>query len=110
MKNNIEKKILVPFMILLMVSILIILIVFIVNGYNLLLNNNTNISYQNLEEMILIIEKVSNDIKNDIEAKAFVINYYKALGKNNLIIFSDDEILLNTAQNNNFIEDLMNEE
>lgn len=110
MKNNIEKKILVPFMILLMVSILIILIVSIVNGYNLLLNNNTTISYQDLGEMILIIEKVSNDIKNDIEAKAFVINYYKALGKNNLIIFSDDEILLNTAQNNNFIEDLMNEE
>ena len=110
MKNNIEKKILVPFMILLMVSIFIILIVSIVNGYNLLLNNNINISYQNLEEMILIIEKVSNDIKDDIEAKAFVINYYKALGKNNLFIFSDDEILLNTAQNNNFIEDLMNEE
>jgi two-component system sensor histidine kinase AtoS len=110
MRNSIDKKILVPLMILLMVSILIIVIVLVVNGYNLLLDNHINISYRNLEEMIFTIEKVNDDIKDESGAKDFIINYYKDLGKNNLIIFSDDEILLNTFQNNNFIEEFMNEE
>ena len=112
MRNSIEKKILIPFIIILMVSILIIVIVFVVNGYNLLLDNHINISYRNLEEMILTIEKVNDDIKDEIGAKDFIINFYKDLGKNNLIIFSDDddEILLNTVLNNNFIEEFMNEE
>ncbi len=109
MRNSIEKKILVPFMILLMISIFIIVIVSFVNGYNLLLDNSINNSYSDLEEIILIIEKVNNDIRDENGARAFIINYYKELGKANLIIFNNEEILLNTAQDNNFIGDLMNE-
>lgn len=110
MKNDIEKKILIPFIIILMASILIIVIASFVNGYNLLLDNSINNSYDNLKEMIYIIERLNNGTIDENDAKASVINYYEDLGKNNLIIFNDDEIILNTVQNNNIIGDFMNEE
>lgn len=110
MKIDIENKILIPFMILLIISILMLGIVSYINGYHLLLENEIENSSNNLEEMILFIENERKSIDNQDEVKDYVIEYYAGLDKNNLVIFSDDKVLLNTYNNDNgWIISLMNE-
>nr|WP_312576827.1 ATP-binding protein [Sedimentibacter sp.] len=110
MKIDIENKILIPFMILLIISILMLGIVSYINGYHLLLKNEIENSSNNLEEMILFIENARHSINDQYEAKEFIVEYYTNLGKNNIIIFSDDNILLNTYNDDNsWIRSLMNE-
>ena len=110
MRIDIENKILIPFMILLIISILMLGIVSYINGYRLLLENEIENSSNNLEEMKLFIENARQRVDNQDDAKKFVIDYYTDLDKDNLIIFSDDKILLNTYNDDNgWIRGLMNE-
>ncbi len=110
MRIDIENKILIPFMILLIISILMLGVVSYINGYNLLLQNEIENASNNLKEMILFFENESSNMNNEDEAKRFVIDYYNDIGKDNLIIYNDQKILLNNYGNdNNWILSLMNE-
>lgn len=110
MRIDIENKILIPFMILLITSISMIGIVSYINGYQLLLENEIENSSNNLREMFIFIDNARDSTDGENEVKKFVIEYYNDLEKNNLIIFSNDEILLNAYDNDNiWIESLMNE-
>lgn len=113
MRIDIENKILIPFMILLIISILMLGIVSYLNGYQLLLENEIENSSNNLQEMILFIENARDNTEGEDEIKKFVLQYYNGLEKNNLIIFNSDEILLNTYnnknENNDWIINLMKE-
>jgi PAS domain S-box-containing protein len=110
LKIDIENKILMPFMILLIISILMIGIVSYINGYRLLLENEIENSSNNLKEMKLFIENTNKNISSQDSAKNIVIKYYKDLNKSNLIIFSDNKILLNNYNNDSsWIEKLMKE-
>jgi len=107
---DIENKILIPFMILLITSILMICIVSYINGYNLLLENEIENSSNNLREMLIFIDNARESSEDEEEVKKYVVEYYNNLEKNNLIIFSSDEILLNSYDNEDgWIESLMNE-
>jgi len=109
-RADIENKILIPFMILLITSILIICIVSYINGYKLLLENEIENSSNNLIEMLVFIDNARESSDDEEEIKKYVVEYYNNLEKNNLIIFSNDEILLNAYNNDNsWIESLMNE-
>lgn len=110
MRVDIENKILIPFMILLITSILMICIVSYINGYNLLLENEIENSSNNLREMLIFIDNARESSEDEEEVKKYVVEYYNNLEKNNLIIFSSDEILLNSYDNEDgWIESLMNE-
>jgi len=107
---DIENKILIPFMILLITSILMICIVSYINGYNLLLENEIENSSNNLSEMLIFIDNARESSEDEEETKKFVVEYYNNLEKNNLVIFSSGEILLNSYDNEDaWIESLMNE-
>ena len=110
MRVDIENKILIPFMILLITSILMICIVSYINGYNLLLENEIENSSNNLSEMLIFIDNARESSEDEEETKKFVVEYYNNLEKNNLVIFSSGEILLNSYDNEDaWIESLMNE-
>ncbi|MBZ2175913.1 PAS domain S-box protein [Schnuerera sp. xch1] len=96
MRIDIENKILIPFMILLIVTIIVIGTASYWNGYKLLLNNEIQNLLADLDEMILYIKKINDETEDEEEAKALVLNFYNNLGKDNLIIFNSNEILLNT--------------
>lgn len=85
MRLDIENKILFPFIILLMLSIIILGLVSYWNGYQLLLKNETKNISQNLEETIYYIENIQERIDQGIlsedKGKAIVLDYYGASKK-----------------------------
>lgn len=114
MKWDIENKILIPFMILVILPIIIIGIVSYWNSYQLLLNNKIKNLEDNLDDHILFVNKIDEEIeKNEITvdlAKERAINYFKELNKNGMIIFEDKKIVLNNLNKDDFfIEDALDE-
>lgn len=110
MRIDIENKILIPFMILLITSISMIGIVSYINGYQLLLENEIENSSNNLREMLLFIDNARESTVDEEEIKNFVIDYYNDLETSGLVIYSSDEILLNNYDNDSsWIESLMKE-
>ncbi|SKC40723.1 sensor histidine kinase [Maledivibacter halophilus] len=113
MKWDIENKILIPFMILIILPILIIGIVSYWNGYQLLLNNKIKEVENNLHEDMLLIDKINEDArKNDILidlAKDKAINYFIDLNKAGIIILQNNEVILNNLDDNEaFAKSLFN--
>jgi len=98
-KWDIENKILIPFMILVILPIIIIGIVSYWNGYQLLLNNKVKNLEDNLDDHILFVNKINEEVeRNDITvdlAKEKAITYFKELNKDGMVIFEDGEIVLN---------------
>ncbi|SHJ71491.1 sensor histidine kinase [Paramaledivibacter caminithermalis] len=113
MKWDIENKILIPFMILVILPILIIGIVSYWNGYQLLLNDKIKNIEDNLNEHILFINTINEEVeKNNISielGKEKAISYFNGLNKNGMIIFEDDEVILNNLnEDSEFIRNIMN--
>ena len=107
MRIDIENKILIPFMILIILSISAVTAVSYYNGYELILNSDINNLSEDLDEMILFIEKSDEKTKNDAAGK-YILDYYRNSEKNNLVIFTDGEVLLNNYNNENkWVEDIM---
>lgn len=100
MPIDIENKILIPFMILLILSILTLGIVSYWNGYQLLLENETKNLSKDLEEMVFFIEELHRRIQagefTEEEGQAFALDYFQRQGKENLIIFDEEKTLLNS--------------
>ncbi|SES82693.1 PAS domain S-box-containing protein [Natronincola peptidivorans] len=99
MRIDIENKILIPFMILLILSIITLGIVSYWNGYQLLLENETKNLSMHLEEMIFFIEDVAESVEDggltEEEGKAAVLDYYQRQEKENLVIFDGERLLFN---------------
>ncbi|MDF2677622.1 MAG: hypothetical protein K0Q97_1947 [Bacillota bacterium] len=109
MKIDIENKILIPFMILIILSIFTMSAVSYYNSYKMLLNNEVEYSKNNLKEMVLLINTVNDEIKNESEAKKYIINLYKNAKKSNLIIYENNNILLDTNYVDNWTKDIITE-
>lgn len=112
MKWDIENKILIPFMILVILPILIIGIVSYWNGYQMLLDNKTKNLQDNLDEHIFFINKINEEVeKNNMSidsAKENAISYFRGLGKNGMVIIEDNEVILNNLnKNNSFIKNIL---
>ncbi|SNS64526.1 PAS domain S-box-containing protein [Anaerovirgula multivorans] len=99
MRIDIENKILIPFMILLILSIFTLGIVSYWNGYQLLLENEVKNLSQDLEEKAFFIEDIHGKVEigelTEEQGKVVLLDYYKRLEKENLIIFDRHNILLN---------------
>ncbi|MCT4563884.1 MAG: ATP-binding protein [Maledivibacter sp.] len=116
MKWDIENKILIPFMILVILPILIIGIVSYWNGYQMLLNNKAKNLEENLDEHIFFINRINEDVdKNDLSiesAKENAINYFKELNKDGMVIIENNELILNNLSGedsfiNNMLDDVL---
>ena len=99
MRIDIENKILIPFMILIILSIFTLGIVSYWNGYQLLLKNEVENSFQNLKEMLFFADYIHKEVEarelTEEEGKRVVLDYYKRLEKENLVIFDGHNFVLN---------------
>jgi PAS domain S-box-containing protein len=97
---DIENKILFPFIILLILSIITLGIVSYWNGYQLLLENEVKNLSRNLDEMVFYIENIQEDIDKGLlteeEGKEIVLDFYRRAEKNNLFIFDKERVLLSS--------------
>ncbi len=100
MRLDIENKILIPFMILLILSIFTLGAVSYWNGYQSLLENEVKNLTRILEEKVFFIESIQQQVKDGVfteeEGKAYVVDYYGRLEKEGLIIFEGEGFLLNS--------------
>lgn len=112
MKIDIENKILIPFMVLIILSILVIMVMSYVNSYNMILENETKNYLYDLNEMIVFMEEINEDFPEDQpRAQDYIIEFYDKAGKDGLIIFNNvsREVLLdNSGVSNDFINNLIN--
>ncbi len=114
MKIDIENKILIPFMVLIILSILVIMAMSYVNSYNMILENETKNYLYDLNEMIVFMEEINEGYTEDqTEAQNYIVEFYSKAKKNGLIIFNNvnREILLNNSGfGSDLIYNLMNKE
>lgn len=95
-KIDIENKIFIPFMILIIISIICMSTVSFYSSYDMLLNNEVKNYKNDLQEIIYFINNVNDESQNEIEAKKLIMDFYKKGDKNNLIILNSDRVFLNT--------------
>jgi len=114
MKWDIENKMLIPFMILVILPILILGIVSYWNGYQLLLNNKTKNIEDNLDDHMVFIniidkEAEDNEMADDL-AKEKVIDYFKELNKKGMVILENNKLVFNNlSKDNSFAEGALKE-
>lgn len=110
MKLDIENKILIPFMVLIILSISVMAAVSYINGYNLLLDNETKNYQHDLGEMMLFMEKFQKEFNKDsTNAQDEIISYLAEAGKENLIVYDRDKmtVLLNNSEAESYYTDNM---
>lgn len=100
MKIDIENQILIPFMVLIILSISVMTGVSYMNGYRLLLDNETKNYMLNLREMTLFMDKAGDDSMDLEYEKDYIISYYGESSKNDLLIIDNNikEVLLNNSE------------
>lgn len=110
MKWDIENKMLIPFMILVILPILILGIVSYWNGYQLLLNNETKNIQDNLDDYMVFIDRIDREADNDDMAKERAINYFTDLNKKGMVIFEKNEPILNNLnRDESFVKGILKE-
>ncbi|HBV68513.1 MAG TPA: hypothetical protein DEF04_10220, partial [Clostridiales bacterium] len=113
MRLDIENRILIPFMVLIIISISVMTAVSYINGYNLLLANETKNYTYDLKEIMIFMEKFHEDFKTEsIKAREDTISYYYESGRKEMIIFdvkSNTVLLNNSGADDNYIDNVMGE-
>lgn len=113
MRLDIENRILIPFMVLIIISISVMTAVSYLNGYNLLLANETKNYTYDLKEIMIFMEKFHEGFKTEsIQAHEDIISYYYESGRKEMIIFdvkSDTVLLNNSGVDDNYIDNVMGE-
>ncbi len=98
-KLDIENKILIPFMIVLIMSIVTLGIVSYWNGYQLLLNNEIENRSNNLEETMLHMKDINFQVLQGQlsmeEAEEEIKRFYSQVKREGFFIVTEDSILLN---------------
>ncbi|MTI70459.1 MAG: HAMP domain-containing protein [Firmicutes bacterium] len=109
MKLDIENKILFPFMILIMLSIIVLGMVSYLNGYHLLLDIKERHIKEELKESIIYIEDLNERItKGEIKiknAKKEAISYFERVDKKGIFIIKNGNKILDNSKDikiNNF--------
>ncbi|HBD64762.1 MAG TPA: hypothetical protein DC038_10055, partial [Clostridiales bacterium] len=113
MRLDIENRILIPFMVLIIISISVMTAVSYLNGYNLLLANETKNYTYDLKEIMTFMEKFHEDFKTEsIQAQEDIISYYHESGKKEMIIFdvkSNTVLLNNSGADDNYVDNVIGE-
>jgi len=113
MRLDIENRILIPFMVLIIISISVMTAVSYLNGYNLLLANETKNYTYDLKEIMIFMEKFHEDFKTEsIQTREDIISYYHESGKKEMIIFdvkSNTVLLNNSGADDNYAGNVMGE-
>lgn len=98
MRLDIENKILIPFLILLLLSIIVLGTVSYRNSYQLLLDNQKKNAEVHLNEAIHFVDNINRDVEKGIiplrTAKRTVVDYYSRLNNGGFIILEGNRILL----------------
>jgi two-component system sensor histidine kinase AtoS len=76
MRNDIENKILIPFMLLLILSILVLTIISIANSYKLILDNEGNYSRRELDNILVYMDYTKDEVQDGDEASQIVLDYF----------------------------------
>ncbi|MFZ5966234.1 MAG: ATP-binding protein [Bacillota bacterium] len=102
LKLDIENKILIPFMVLIILSITSLGVVSYWNGYRLLTDNQKKNMKDNLMENIAWVETLNEEVEDKTlsleEAKERAVEYYTKLEQPGLVILENHEILINHFQ------------
>ena len=113
MKLDIENKILIPFMILIILSITSLGAVSYWNGYRLLTDNQKKNMTENLVETIHYIEALNKEVQNQKlsvdNAKSKALNYYEGLNQAGLVVWEGNNLLLNRFELNYPMNDIQSD-
>ncbi|WP_169832998.1 sensor histidine kinase [Geosporobacter ferrireducens] len=105
MKPDIENKILIPFMVLIILSISSVGGISYWNGYRLLLDNQKKNMQENLTETIHLIETFNEAVESKQlslqEAKEKVVGYYEQLGPIGFVIAEKKHIMVDRFEPSN---------
>lgn len=105
MRNDIENKILIPFMILLILSILVLTTISITNNYKLLLYNEIDDSKREIKNILTFIDNISDKISDEEEARSFVLEYLADSERDNFYVIHNENFLINNGSlDNNFFD------
>lgn len=104
MRNDIENKILIPFMILVILSILVLTTISIVNNYKLLLDNEIDNSVREIKNVIMFLDNINDKIPDEEEAKSFILEYLAESERENFYIIHNEKFLIkdSSIDNNSF--------
>lgn len=104
MRNDIENKILIPFMILVILSILVLTTISIVNNYKLLLDNEIDNSVREIKNVIIFLDNINDKIPDEEEAKSFILEYLAESERENFYIIHNEKFLIkdSSIDNNSF--------
>lgn len=105
MRNDIENKILIPFMLLLILSILVLTIISIANSYKLILDNEGNYSRRELDNILVYMDYTKDEVQDEDEASQIVLDYLKERNIENFFLVHNDEYLI---KNINIKDDFFN--
>ena len=105
MRNDIENKILIPFMLLLILSILVLTIISIANSYKLILDNEGNYSRRELDNILVYMDYTKDEVQDEDEASQIVLDYLKERNIENFFLVHSDEYLI---KNINIKDDFFN--
>jgi len=99
-KLDIENKILIPFMILIVLPLIIVGVVSYWNSYQLMLNESLKNQQNVLKSAVAYLGVQNKDIESGIisldEGKAKAIAYFKSVSPENMAIIDNGEYVLNT--------------
>lgn len=105
MRNDIENKILIPFMILVILSILVLTTISITNNYKLLLYNEIDDSKREIKNILTFIDNISDKISDEEEARSFVLEYLADSERDNFYVIHNENFLINNGSlDNNFFD------
>jgi PAS domain S-box-containing protein len=104
---DIENKILIPFTILLLLSITVLGTVSYHNSYQLLLDNQKKNVEETLTEAVHFLDNINREMERGAipprEAKSTAIEYYKMLNKSQLVIIQDSRVILGSIFGKEFL-------
>ena len=100
-KLDIENKILIPFMILIVMPLIIVGIVSYWNSYQLMLNESLKNHQDVLKSAVAYLEILDEDVENGMltleEGKSKAIAYFKNVSPENMAIVDDGEYVINST-------------
>lgn len=100
-KLDIENKILIPFMILIVMPLIIVGIVSYWNSYQLMLNESLKNHQDVLKSAVAYLEILDKDVENGMltleEGKSKAIAYFKNVSPENMAIVDDGEYVINST-------------
>jgi PAS domain S-box-containing protein len=107
MKMDIENKILIPFLILVILPIIILGIVSYWGGYQILVNNQIESYTTRLNDIVSFIDILNEQVEKDFitreDAKTKIINHSQIVGKKDLFIIEGNKLVFDNFNNKTYL-------